>query len=913
MASISSSSSSNAFTTSYGISNKGLGGLVSGLDTDSLVAALTSATRSKIAKQGQDKQALQWKQTAYRSISSVLTTFQSKHFGLGSSSISSPSFFNSFKATSSSSKVSVATSSNSKASDITIDRVKQLATYHTMTSATTDTMGLSKELIGTEIDLSTADFTDKTISVRIDSTTKTIKLDSLNNLEHKTAEEFEEALQYLIDDAFGTKSEYVNGVETGEQLSKLNVKVIPNEGDSNKVSINLSSPDSRITITCDTEKASALGFKAEQTNRVQLSTKLSEIEGFGGKLAGDQFVVNINGAEITLSADDTINTMMSKINSSGSANVRMTYSSADDTFTLSAKVAGGGNNLDIADVQGNLFNTLFGVKGGTKVASSELATNSVQTAGAMTLSKFKESLTALRDMTITVTVGNTTRSLNLDVFDNDAYFDRFSESLKAATTDEDLKSAMESFATGFTKKLQETEAFGTDNGNIALTVVDNGGKLSFGFQSSDNTSFSVRSDASKDDLDGFKFFGYNRGQSVTNVLNTSEDKLDASLAATTLSQLGVTHEGKITITGGAEDGGNLTIEYDEDMTLKDFISASSGLVSVINGRLVIDTKNGFTDSTGDIGNFFGITPTTTGTGDDAVSTYSYAARPADKTYTEVRGQNAEIIVDGRLLSNNTNSFVFDGTTVTLNEISEADESGKYAPIKITVAANPDDVVSRVKTFIDEYNTMLTSINTMLNESKNSNYAPLTDEQRAEMSSSEIEKWENEAKKGLLRNDSTLRGIVDSMRSALYTKVESAGLTASQVGISTIAYDYTGKLKLDEDKLRTMLEKNPDAVRDLFTNSENGIATKLNSIIDKATSYSSDPLKRGSLVKLAGTSALTADSTSTITSKIATIDKYIATLKDRLESEYSRYWKRFSTLETTISQMNSQSSWLSSNA
>ncbi|HCS12164.1 MAG TPA: hypothetical protein DIV40_12000, partial [Clostridiales bacterium] len=51
----------------YGASiNKGMGGLMSGLDTDELVNQMTAGTRNKINRQYQAKQKLLYKQEAYR-------------------------------------------------------------------------------------------------------------------------------------------------------------------------------------------------------------------------------------------------------------------------------------------------------------------------------------------------------------------------------------------------------------------------------------------------------------------------------------------------------------------------------------------------------------------------------------------------------------------------------------------------------------------------------------------------------------------------------------------------------------------------------------------------------------------------------------------------------------------------------
>lgn len=85
-------------TNLYGSSvNKGMGGLMSGLDTDDLVNQMTAATRNKINKQYQAKQKLLYKQEAYREISSKLLAFNNKYFSYSSGSktnILSPKFLN---------------------------------------------------------------------------------------------------------------------------------------------------------------------------------------------------------------------------------------------------------------------------------------------------------------------------------------------------------------------------------------------------------------------------------------------------------------------------------------------------------------------------------------------------------------------------------------------------------------------------------------------------------------------------------------------------------------------------------------------------------------------------------------------------------------------------------------------------
>ncbi len=69
--------------------------------------------------------------------------------------------------------------------------------------------------------------------------------------------------------------------------------------------------------------------------------------------------------------------------------------------------------------------------------------------------------------------------------------------------------------------------------------------------------------------------------------------------------------------------------------------------------------------------------------------------------------------------------------------------------------------------------------------------------------------------------------------------------------------------------------------------------------------------KGILIEKAGsTKAPTSILNNSLKSEIDDIDKILENLKTRLKSEQDRYISQFTQLETLISQMNSQSSYLS---
>lgn len=132
----------------------------------------------------------------------------------------------------------------------------------------------------------------------------------------------------------------------------------------------------------------------------------------------------------------------------------------------------------------------------------------------------------------------------------------------------------------------------------------------------------------------------------------------------------------------------------------------------------------------------------------------------------------------------------------------------------------------------------------------------------------------------------------------------------KIGISEASgYSSNGKLTIDETKLKNALETEPDKVAKLFTDKDNGLMTNMKKVTD---SYAKTWGTKGSLIARAGSEAAATSLTDNeIYTSMKDIDDIITQLQSRLKSEQDRYLSQFTTLETLIAQMNSQSSYLSS--
>lgn len=225
----------------------------------------------------------------------------------------------------------------------------------------------------------------------------------------------------------------------------------------------------------------------------------------------------------------------------------------------------------------------------------------------------------------------------------------------------------------------------------------------------------------------------------------------------------------------------------------------------------------------------------------------------------------------------------------------------------------------VKGMVESFNEILELVNSHVKTKPDRDYFPLTDEQKDEMSESQIEKWEEKAKQGVLFADMDLRMMSDNLRSIINSG-NSTELSAMGITVST-NYSDNGKLVFDETKFRAALQNDPDAVRSAFTRAigkddngnvttQGGLMVSVKNVMDKYGSTTG--ATKGILIERAGSIyAPTSVLSNSLQKQMDQIDDYIERLQDKLETETDRYISQFTSLETLISQMNNQSSYISS--
>lgn len=274
---------------------------------------------------------------------------------------------------------------------------------------------------------------------------------------------------------------------------------------------------------------------------------------------------------------------------------------------------------------------------------------------------------------------------------------------------------------------------------------------------------------------------------------------------------------------------------------------------------------------------------------------------------KVDGADAQITLNGAVFNSTTNNFAINGLTITATGLTNPDEE-----ITINTTTDIDAMYDSIKSFLAEYNTLISNMSTLYNANSARGYEPLTDEEKDALTDTEVEKWEEKIKESLLRRDDTLSSIMNVMKNGMaktYT-IDGKNYALSSFGIKTSGYfavdaEKQGVYHIDgdsedtstsgnKDKLRTALANDPDATIQFFQN----LATDLYNTLTKKMQASSL------------SSAYTIYNDKQMATQYSDYDDIIDEWDDKIESYTERYIKQFTAMETAMSKLQSSTSQLS---
>lgn len=264
-------------------------------------------------------------------------------------------------------------------------------------------------------------------------------------------------------------------------------------------------------------------------------------------------------------------------------------------------------------------------------------------------------------------------------------------------------------------------------------------------------------------------------------------------------------------------------------------------------------------------------------------------------------------------------YTGDSNTMTINGMTITAKAKTDTAVNVEVSADTDAAYDNIKKFVKTYNELIDEMNKYYNE-KDAGYDALTEDERSKLSDTQIEKWEEKAKQGLLRRDSTLQTLLTNMRSTLNKGVTvtladgtTQTMSLASIGIVTGDYSENGKLHImgdpddeeyasQENKLRAALEGNDNLVSQIIggTTDNKGVGTQMYEYLRK------------SMARIEGTrSSQTFYNDKTLDSEIDDYDDEIDKWEEKLQNLEDKYYNQFSKMEAAMAKMQSQQSYLSS--
>lgn len=299
------------------------------------------------------------------------------------------------------------------------------------------------------------------------------------------------------------------------------------------------------------------------------------------------------------------------------------------------------------------------------------------------------------------------------------------------------------------------------------------------------------------------------------------------------------------------------------------------------------------------------------------------------------GTNAKATIDGKTYESDTNKLNVANVIYNFNGVSAKNADGTYQASTISVSQDTDKIVDNVKKFVETYNTLIDSLNTKYREEKNTDYKPLTKKQEGEMTESQIDKWNEKAKSGLLYHDNNIYSIISDMRESLYTQVDAVDTvltdakgnkysynSMSSIGITSSTNQ--GHITLDEEKLKKALTEDPDCVYQLFASDQDSTYVAGSTNKNQADTYTSksDYLNTGianrlynamttnisNLESYAGTSKET-DDESYLGKLITNMNTKMTSFQTLMKSYESKLYKKYDAMEVALSKLGAQLSYI----
>ncbi|ARD38697.1 flagellar filament capping protein FliD [Edwardsiella ictaluri] len=249
--------------------------------------------------------------------------------------------------------------------------------------------------------------------------------------------------------------------------------------------------------------------------------------------------------------------------------------------------------------------------------------------------------------------------------------------------------------------------------------------------------------------------------------------------------------------------------------------------------------------------------------------------PANKTGMKgtVQRQDAELTLNGIPITRSSNQItdVPQGVTLELKTTTP-----KGSPQNLVISSDGDGVSKKIHEWADSYNSLIDTFQAL------TKFTPVKQGQAPAFNN------------GPLLGDSTLRAIQSSIKGALSSEQNNRNIKGiGNLGINTDP--LTGKLSIDDKKLKHVIDEYPGQVQNLFIG--NGKDTGIANMVHKEIR---DYVKSNGVLD---------STTRSINNSLQSLSNQIDSINQNIDATISRYKAQFVHLDTLMSKLNGTSSYL----
>jgi len=237
----------------------------------------------------------------------------------------------------------------------------------------------------------------------------------------------------------------------------------------------------------------------------------------------------------------------------------------------------------------------------------------------------------------------------------------------------------------------------------------------------------------------------------------------------------------------------------------------------------------------------------------------------------VEAKDAELTVNGINIVRSSNTVTDAPQGLTLNLTKEVKD------VTVTVSNSNEKSTTAIKAWVDAYNSLVDTIGSL-----------------TKYTSVDAGAEEQDASNGALLGDSTVRTIQTGIRGQFSSSANDGKFqTLSQMGITQDG--TTGKLKIDDEKLKKALTDNSVDVQQLLVGDgkETGITTKVASLVK---GYLADD-------------GIIDSAQDSINATLKKLTKQYLSVSASIDDTIARYKTQFTQLDTMMSKLNNTSSYL----